>query len=142
MPAPPRGLSQLATPFLGEPSRAIHRRALRSLLYSGPVEVRQPTCPVVIFYIPPDSARRLKLRTSSKSGMGEESLAEGGDPSAGSPTDTLFRLLPPHQAQVRPRMTPRRVPHRASPGPGSGGATGSVCKGRGRIHRALMTRGY
>ena len=30
----------------------------------------------------------------------------------------------------------------ASPGPDSGGATGGVCKEQGRIHRALMTRGY
>lgn len=31
---------------------------------------------------------------------------------------------------------------RASPPPPSGGATGSVCKEQGRIHRAMMTRGY
>ena len=31
---------------------------------------------------------------------------------------------------------------RASWGPRSGGATGGVCKEQGRIHRALMTRGY
>ena len=30
----------------------------------------------------------------------------------------------------------------ASPGAPSGGATGGVCKGQGRIHRALVTRGY
>ena len=31
---------------------------------------------------------------------------------------------------------------RASPLPLSGGATGSVYKGQGRIHRAMVTRGY
>src|SRR5205807_1724582 len=29
-----------------------------------------------------------------------------------------------------------------SPKPNSGGATGGVCKEQGRIHRAMMTRGY
>jgi len=63
---------------------------------------------------------------------------EGGDPAAGSPTATLLRLLPPRRGQVRP--DPYRS--RASPGPSSGGATGGVCKEQGRIHRALVTRGY
>ncbi len=30
----------------------------------------------------------------------------------------------------------------ASPHPRSGGATGGVCKEQGRIHRAMLTRGY
>jgi len=38
------------------------------------------------------------------------------------------------------RLTPRR--NWASPPPPLGGATGSVCKEQGRIHRAMLTRGY
>ena len=39
--------------------------------------------------------------------------------------------------------TPQVSPgDRASPLPPSGGATGGVCKEQGRIHRAMMTRGY
>ena len=36
----------------------------------------------------------------------------------------------------RPKLEP------ASPKPNSGEATGGVCKEQGRIHRAVMTRGY
>jgi len=50
----------------------------------------------------------------------------------------LLRLLPPRGGGVRP--DPFRS--RASPLPHSGGATGGVCKEQGRIHRAMMTRGY
>ena len=63
---------------------------------------------------------------------------KGGDPAAGSPTATLLRLLPPWGARVRPPTSRQK----ASPGPPSGGATGGVCKEQGRIHRALVTRGY
>ena len=62
----------------------------------------------------------------------------GGDPAAGSPTATLLRLHPPWEPPARP-PTIRRG---ASQGAPSGGATGGVCKGQGRIHRALVTRGY
>jgi len=61
----------------------------------------------------------------------------GGDPAAGSPTATLLRLLPPRLVQVR-----RGQLDHASPKPNSGGATGGVCKEQGRIHRAMVTRGY
>jgi len=61
----------------------------------------------------------------------------GGDPAAGSPTATLLRLLPPRRVQVRP--SPEDW---ASLGLNSGGATGGVCKEQGRIHRAMVTRGY
>ena len=61
----------------------------------------------------------------------------GGDPAAGSPTATLLRLLPPHRTQIRHGLRDR-----ASSGPDLDGATGGVCKERGRIHRAMMTRGY
>ena len=62
----------------------------------------------------------------------------GGDPAAGSPTATLLRLHPPWEPPARP-PTFRQG---ASQGAPSGGATGGVCKGQGRIHRALVTRGY
>ena len=62
----------------------------------------------------------------------------GGDPAAGSPTATLLRLLPPCPAKAR--YDPFR--DRTSPRLDSGGATGGVCKEQGRIHRAMMTRGY
>ena len=61
----------------------------------------------------------------------------GGDPAAGSPTATLLRLLPPCKPQIR--HDPKE---RASPKAHSDGATGGVCKEQGRIHRAMMTRGY
>ena len=61
----------------------------------------------------------------------------GGDPAAGSPTAALLRLLPPHRPQIR--RTPKE--HASSRGD-SDGATGGVCKERGRIHRAMMTRDY
>ena len=58
----------------------------------------------------------------------------GGDPSAGSPTDTLCRLnLPCH---VKVRLL------RASSRHNSVGLTGSVCKGRGLIHRSLIKNDY
>ena len=61
----------------------------------------------------------------------------GGDLSAGSPTDTLLRLNPPHGALVRMRQLTA-----ASPKPRLGDLTGGVCKERGRIHRAMLTRDY
>ena len=61
----------------------------------------------------------------------------GGDPAAGSPTATLLRLNPPYEPQVRHDQQDR-----ASPETHSGGSTGSVCKEQGRIHCAIVTRGY
>lgn len=58
----------------------------------------------------------------------------GGDPSAGSPTDTLCRLNLPCHVKVRIL--------RASSRHNSVGLTGSVCKGRGLIHRSLMKNDY
>ena len=68
--------------------------------------------------------------------------ATGGDPAAGSPTATLLRLLPPRGGEVRPHLPGQPPGGRASPLPRSGGATGGVCKEQGRIHRAMLTRGY
>src|SRR6476660_2915590 len=62
----------------------------------------------------------------------------GGDPSAGSPTDTLLRLNPPCRISAR-------APHIASessPKPNSDGLTGGVCKEQGHIHRGMLTRDY
>jgi len=49
----------------------------------------------------------------------------------------LLRLLPPCLTQARQDQRGH-----ASPKPDSDGATGGVCKEQGRIHRAMMTRGY
>lgn len=65
----------------------------------------------------------------------------GGDPSAGSPTDTLLRLTPPRRAEVRRPPAPGGA-RAASPRPDSDGLTGGVCKGQGRIHRGMLTRDY
>ncbi len=64
-------------------------------------------------------------------------LVVGGDPSAGSPTDTLLRLSPARRARVR--TSPEERP---SPGPDSHGLTGGVCKEQGHIHRAMLRRDY
>ncbi|PLB42838.1 hypothetical protein P170DRAFT_371363, partial [Aspergillus steynii IBT 23096] len=55
------------------------------------------------------------------------------DPSAGSPTETLLRLLLPLNDR------PVRRPHRAIQ---SVVATGGVYKGQGRNRHELMTRAY
>ena len=71
------------------------------------------------------------------------------DPSAGSPTETLLRLLLPLNDKVQTsfeassaanravRLVPRL--HRTIQ---SVGATGGVYKGQGRNQRELMTRAY
>ena len=61
----------------------------------------------------------------------------GGDPYAGSPTDTLLRLNPPCRTQVR---TPQK--EKPSLRPNSDGLTGGVCKEQGHIHRGMLTRDY
>ncbi len=58
----------------------------------------------------------------------------GGDPSAGSPTDTLWRLNLPCHTEVCSRKT--------SPKHNSVGLTGSVCKRPWHIHRSLITNDY
>ena len=58
----------------------------------------------------------------------------GGDPSAGSPTDTLWRLNLPCHTEIRLR--------RVSPKHNSVGLTGSVCKRPWHIHRSLITNDY
>ena len=71
------------------------------------------------------------------------------DPSAGSPTETLLRLLLPLDRRVqrnsqRQQMAGHRLPpilalHQHIQ---SVGATGGVYKGQGRSQRELMTRAY
>lgn len=71
------------------------------------------------------------------------------DPSAGSPTETLLRLLLPLSDKVRisfHRGQSANAPIAAVPKPHritqSVGATGGVYKGQGRIQRGLMTHAY
>ena len=71
------------------------------------------------------------------------------DPSAGSPTETLLRLLLPLDSLVckvssagserTPKTSWVRLTHQLIQ---SVGATGGVYKGQGRIHCALMMRAY
>ena len=70
------------------------------------------------------------------------------DPSAGSPTETLLRLLLPLSDKVHetfrcnvqePNTAAVRIIHRITQ---SVGATGGVYKGQGRNQHELMTRAY
>jgi hypothetical protein len=61
----------------------------------------------------------------------------GGDPSAGSPTDTLLQLSPPRKAK---NQTFHKEVYSSELY--SAGLMGGVCKAQGLIHRALMTRDY
>jgi len=60
----------------------------------------------------------------------------------------MSHFLPPCEPQVRHDLPsvcdscPILPTERASPKAHSDGATGGVCKEQGRIHRAMMTRGY
>ena len=67
---------------------------------------------------------------------------EGGDLAAGSPTATLLRLSPSHEAQIRHGPLNRDPEDRASSEPRLSGLTGGVCKRQGRIHRKIMTCDY
>ena len=68
------------------------------------------------------------------------------DPSAGSPTETLLRLLLPlsdkvyltSHNQVKPVHSPEGSPDHSK----SVGATGGVYKGQGRNQHKLMTYAY
>ena len=75
--------------------------------------------------------------------------AFGNDPSAGSPTETLLRLLlPPKHAfclssRYGPSVATQLVPIRQTQDMfQSVVATGGVYKGQGRNQRELMTRAY
>ncbi len=58
----------------------------------------------------------------------------GGDPSAGSPTDTLWRLNLPCLTKDFTKWS--------SPLQNSVGLTGGECKRQGHIHRSLLTNDY
>ena len=68
------------------------------------------------------------------------------DPSAGSPTETLLRLLLPLSDKVyltshrwvEPSRSPEGSPHHSK----SVGATGGVYKGQGRNRHKMMTYAY
>ena len=75
-------------------------------------------------------------------------LDSANDPSAGSPTETLLRLLLPLSDKVHktfrcnvrdPNIAAVRMVHRITQ---SVGATGGVYKGQGRNQHELMTRAY
>jgi hypothetical protein len=64
------------------------------------------------------------------------------DPSAGSPTETLLRLLLP-LSDMAHLISPIESGQKGSPDHSeSVGATGGVYKGQGRIQRKLMTNAY
>ena len=150
--APTRGLSQLATPFLGaraEPStRRLGMSGLRQTYTSlrtmhGGHRKHVKACSALRLAKPGfggcilNVKTRFNVQTLLFRPALEGSACVGGDPAAPSGTATLLRLLPPRRAQVR-----RGQLDRASPRLDSVGATGGVCKGQGRIHRAMMTRDY
>ena len=62
---------------------------------------------------------------------------KGGDPSAGSPTDTLLQLSP--SCETGNHSTPKKC---CSFKLYSNGLMGGVCKTQGHIHRAMLTRDY
>ena len=74
-------------------------------------------------------------------GTSPENFQKGGDPAAGSPTATLLRLNPSHEAYLGKRL-PRKVRLLASGTPHSHGLTGGVYKTRERIHRDMLIRDY
>ena len=75
-------------------------------------------------------------------------MIRANDPSAGSPTETLLRLLLPLSVKVHQtfhsniqelKTAAVRIIHRNTQ---SVGATGGVYKGQGRNQHELMTRAY
>ena len=75
-------------------------------------------------------------------------FGRANDPSAGSPTETLLRLLLPLDAQLpstfhllKPELAEQAV-RSSQQVVQSVGATGGVYKGQGRNRRELMTRVY
>lgn len=69
------------------------------------------------------------------------SSEKGGNPAAGSPTATLLRLNPSHEAYLGRRL-PLRVQQTASGILRFHGLTGGVYKTRERIHRDMLIRDY
>lgn len=92
-----------------------------------------------------DSKKHLRIARQISSVL---KWIRGNDPSAGSPTETLLRLLLPLSDKVhrtsphghrKPANTQVRTIHRITQ---SVGATGGVYKGQGRNQHELMIRAY
>ena len=66
---------------------------------------------------------------------------KGGDPSAGSPTDTLLRLHPNYQPYLG-SLPPLLVSSTTSGTTNFRGVTGGVYKARERIHRSMLIYDY
>jgi hypothetical protein len=69
------------------------------------------------------------------------SPSKGGDPTAGSPTVTLLRLIPSHPPYLR-HSSPLRLTKMFSGTDSSHGLTGGVYKVRERIHRIILICDY
>ena len=129
--APPRGLSQLATPFVSTQAKPSTRQ--RSISANFPVPQLEseayarrhregiPQTGRALWPFIPDLCRpgiARKIRGSS--GLLDFPVFLGGDPAARSRTATLLRLNPPYRAQIRrgqlsttPHLNPIRVVRRA-----------------------------
>ena len=83
-----------------------------------------------------NEGQAMAMRTCVPSSVFCLSIQKGGDPAAGSPTATLLRLRPSHDARLRP-LGPVRVPTRTSGAHHFHGVTGGVYKARERIHRIM-----
>ncbi len=85
-------------------------------------------------------------RTTATEGFVELSWISVNDPSAGSPTETLLRLLLPLSDMVymifRTRHEAARSPKGSPDHSKSVGATGGVYKGQGLNQRKVMTCAY
>ena len=85
-------------------------------------------------------------RTTATEGFVELSWISVNDPSAGSPTETLLRLLLPLSDMVylisHARHEARRGPKGSPDHSKSVGATGGVYKGQGLNQRKVMTCAY
>lgn len=64
------------------------------------------------------------------------------DPTAGSPTITLLRLLLPANGKIYLSSVIKKLHPISSPGHSTGRSDGGVYKGQGRIRRGLMTHPY
>ena len=88
----------------------------------------------------------LARTTASTEGLVELYWISVNDPSAGSPTETLLRLLLPLSDKVyltfHIRYKPGHSPEGSPDHSKSVGATGGVYKGQGRNQRKLMTYAY
>ncbi len=122
------------------PSRMQHGSGLHAYARCPSRDGERPPHPIPLH---PSSASFLAdcicsaVRAARDPISGGSQALVGGDPAAPSGTATLLRLLPPRPPPVRWRQRDA-----TSLETDSGGATGGVCKRQGRIHRAMVTRGY